>query len=232
VTTGVQRPPHRLPQRPRLTARGYAGRGQGRASYVEVPREWRGTTVQVCGLFPFTVGSGAPTVGTPLGRHLVTGESVTFDPLSWFRRGNLISNPSALLIGLPALGKSTAARRLVIGAAGAGAVPMVLGDTKGEHTPVVQALGGQVVRIGRGAGSLNVLDAGAMDDVARRVGGTPGQALREEAHGRRLALLRALVAVMRGSRTLDVEDTVLSARCGCWPTGGSGARPPLSSPTS
>jgi hypothetical protein len=53
---------------------------------------------------------------------------------------------------------------------------MVLGDTKGEHSPVVQALGGQVVRIGRGAGSLNVLDAGAMDDAARRVGGTTGQA--------------------------------------------------------
>jgi hypothetical protein len=76
VTTGAQRAPHRLPQRPRLTARGYAGRGLGRASYVEAPREYRGTTVQVCGLFPWTVGSGAPTVGTPLGpghrrvRHL------------------------------------------------------------------------------------------------------------------------------------------------------------------
>jgi hypothetical protein len=59
-------------------------------SYVEAPPEWRGTTVQVCGLFPFIVGGGSPTIGVPLGRNLLTGATVCCDPLAWFSRAKLI----------------------------------------------------------------------------------------------------------------------------------------------
>jgi hypothetical protein len=200
-----------LPAGPGLTARGYRGPGRGRVSHVLAPQEWRGTTSQVCGLYPWIVGAGSPTIGTPLGRHLLTGASVCFDPLSWFTRARLLLNPSAFVLGLPALGKSTLTRRLVIGAAATGTVPMVLGDLKPDYVDTIRALGGQVIRLGRGAGSLNVLDAGAMDAAASRVGGKAGEALREEAHGRRFALVRALVTVARGSRTFDVEDAALSA---------------------
>jgi hypothetical protein len=195
--------------------RGVRGPGRGRVSYVEAPPEWRGTTVQVCGLYPFAVGGGSPTIGVPLGRNLLTGATVCCDPLSWFQRARLILNPSMFLLGLPALGKSTLVRRMVIGLAGAGTVPLVLGDLKPDYVDTVRALGGQVIRLGRGLGSLNVLDVGALDAAADQLtaAGLHGEAnaLREEAHGRRCTLLEALVTLVRGSAPSDTERTVLSA---------------------
>jgi len=184
-------------------------------SYVEAPPEWRGTTVQVCGLFPFAVGGGSPTIGVPLGRNLLTGATVCCDPLNWFSRARLILNPSMFLLGLPALGKSTLVRRMVIGLAGAGTVPLVLGDLKPDYVDTVRALGGQVVRLGRGLGALNVLDVGALDDAANQLQtaghAQPAAALREEAHGRRSAMVEALVTLVRGTGPTDTERTVMSA---------------------
>ena len=95
--------PPRPPRSPRPAAaparpgpRGLRGPGRGRVSYVEAPPEWRGTTVQVCGLFPFSVGGGSPTIGVPLGRNLLTGATVCCDPLAWFQRAKLILNPSTV----------------------------------------------------------------------------------------------------------------------------------------
>jgi hypothetical protein len=34
---------------------------------MEAPAMWRGTSVQVCGLWPFSAGSGSPSIGAPLG---------------------------------------------------------------------------------------------------------------------------------------------------------------------
>ena len=194
-----------------LTGRGLRGRGRGRVSYVEAPPEWRGTTVQVCGLFPWVVGGLSPTIGVPLGRHLINGGTVCCDPISWFERARLILNPSAFVLGLPALGKSTLIRRQVIGLAGAGVVPLVLGDLKPDYVDTVKALGGQIVRLGRGLGSLNVLDVGALDAAAQRLPVQEAARLREEAHGRRLNMVSALVELGRGARISDTERTVLSA---------------------
>ena len=195
--------------------RGLRGPGRGRVSYVEAPPEWRGTTVQVCGLFPFVVGGGSPTIGVPLGRNLLTGATVCCDPLAWFSRARLILNPSMFLLGLPALGKSTLVRRMVIGLAGTGTVPLVLGDLKPDYVDTVRALGGQVVRLGRGLGSLNVLDVGALDGAADQLAAAglaaAATALREQAHGRRATMVEALITLVRGSRPTDTERTVLSA---------------------
>ncbi len=87
---------------------------------------------------------------------------------------------------------------------------LVLGDLKPDYVDVVRALGGQVISLGRGAGALNVLDVGAMDAAAAAVGGAEGERLAEEAHGRRLNTLKALVTLVRGTRPADYEDTVLS----------------------
>jgi len=202
----------RLVARPRRVGpRGVAGRGGGRVSYVPVPPEWRATTSQVCGLHPFAVGGGSPAVGVPLGRHLLTGAAVCCDPLSWFTRARLILNPSAAVLGLPALGKSTLVRRMVIGLSAGGVVPLVLGDLKPDYVATTRALGGQVIRLGRGLGALNVLDAGALDQAAGRLGGAAGARLRSEAHGRRSAVVEALVGLVRGRPPGDTERAVLSA---------------------
>ncbi len=102
-------------------------------------------------------------------------------------------------------------RRLCIGAAAGGTVPLILVDLRPDYTALVRALGGQVVCLGRGHGSLNVLDAGGLDEAALALGGAEGERLTEEAHGRRLNLLAALLTVVRGSRLTDHELTILSA---------------------
>ena len=209
---GAATAPGAGPGLPRLGSRGAAGRGGGRVSHVPLPPEWRATTSQVSGAFTqFAAAGASPTVGVPLGRNLLTGAPVCCDPLSWFTRARLIANPSAAVLGLPALGKSTLIRRMVIGLAGGGVVPLVLGDLKPDYADVVRALGGQVVRLGRGLGSLNVLDAGALGAAAQRLGGAAGARLAEEAHGRRTAVVEALVTLVRGVRPSDTERAVLSA---------------------
>ena len=196
---------------PHPDPRGYRGPGAGRVSYVEAPPEWRATTVQACGLFPWAVGGGTPTLGVPVGRHLRAGTTVCFDVISWFERGKFIPNPSYFCLGLPGLGKSTFTRRQVLGLSAAGVRPLVLGDLKPDYADLIAAIGGQVVRLGRGLGALNVLAVGALEEAARRLGGPDADRLRAEAHGRRLAVVSGLILIVRGSPIEDYERAVLSA---------------------
>ena len=74
---------------------GWPGLGGGRSRFVRAPLEFRGSTTQVCGLWPFATGTATPMVGVPLGRSLINDATVCCDPLSWFQEARLIHNPSA-----------------------------------------------------------------------------------------------------------------------------------------
>ncbi len=193
-----------------VTRRGHRGRYLGRASYIAPPAEYRGPTNQTCGLYPFAVGAGIPNIGVPLGQHQTLPMTGCFDPISGFTDAHLISQPSLGILGIPGVGKSTLVRRMMIGLAPT-ATPLVLGDLKAEYVRLVRALGGQVITLGRGTGALNILDTGALDDAARQLGGTAAAALQEEAHGRRLNMVRALLAVIRERNIDDHEAIALNA---------------------
>lgn len=199
------------PKRPGM--RGWLGRGRGESTYVQAPQEWRGTTVQVCGLWPFAIGTGTPMVGVPLGRHIHTGATLCCDPISWFQRAKLISNPSVFVLGKPGLGKSSIIRRMAAGLSGYGVIPMVLGDLKPDYLVMIQALGGQVIELGRGRGYLNILDPGESTEAARRLRseGYEKEALQvlADAHGRRHTMVSALLTIMRGAPPTDREETIL-----------------------
>jgi len=192
--------------------RGLAGPGGGAAGVIDVPAEYRATTVQVCGLWPWAVGSGTPMIGTPVGHHLHTGATVCFDPISWFLRAQLISNPSMFMLGLPGLGKSTFIRKLVTGAVATGVVPMTLGDLKPDYAAQVRQLGGQVVHVGRGRGYLNPLSVGALGAILPQLRDRPATYARvaEEVHGRRLSITSALVSLVRQQQITDTEQTILA----------------------
>lgn len=196
---------------PRPGPRGVPGPGGGLVSYVEAPPEWRGTTVQVCGLWPFAAGSGTPMIGIPVGRHLENGATLCCDPISWFTRAGLLHNPSLLLLGKPGLGKSTLIRRMTVGLAGFGVIPLILGDLKPDYVDLIVAMGGQVIKLGRGLGSLNVLDPGASAAAAARLSGEARRQLAAQAQGRRLNMVAALITVLRGRPVVDHERTILSA---------------------
>jgi hypothetical protein len=191
--------------------RGFSGRGGGRASLVEAPPEWRGTTVQVCGLWPFGSGSGTPMIGVPVGRELRSGATLCCDPISWFQRANLIHNPSMFVLGKPGMGKSTLLRRMVVGLAGYGVLPLILGDLKPDYSDLISALGGQIIKLGRGLGALNVLDPGESASAAARLTGSARRKLQADAHGRRLNMVSALVTILRGQPVVDTERTILNA---------------------
>ncbi|MEU5885184.1 hypothetical protein [Spirillospora sp. NPDC047279] len=180
----------------------------GRASHVEPAPEFQATTMQVCGLYPFTAGSGTPTVGTPVGRHQLWGEVVCLDPLAWLRAG-LVTNPGMFVLGQPGTGKSTLVKRLVTGAVATGTTPIILGDTKPDYTMLVEYLGGQVIRVGRGVDRINPLDAGPMATVLRGLSGADAAALRWEVRSRRLSLLLALATLVREARISNAEEVVL-----------------------
>jgi hypothetical protein len=213
-------PRTRRPARPpQPGARGFTGPGGGRWRQIPVPAEFRATTVQACGLWPFTAGSTRPAHGVPLGRDLLSGTTVCCDPLSWFMHG-LIANPSVLILGRPGLGKSSLTARMMIGLVHRGVRPFVLGDLKPDYANLVTALGGQVLRIARGAGTINPLDPGAMGEAATRIGGTAGAALAREARDRATTMVSALIQLIRRAPLADFEDAILAAAVRGLPTTG------------
>ncbi|TDW26985.1 ATP/GTP-binding protein [Cryobacterium psychrophilum] len=193
--------------------RGWLGRSRGEASVIQPADEWRGTTVQVCGLHPFSVGTGTPMIGVPLGLQLFTGATVCADPISWFQDAGLISNPSVFVLGLPGLGKSTLIRRMAAGGAGMGNLPLILGDLKPDYVDMIRALGGQVITLGRGRGHLNILDPGEATAAAERLRLAGKEKERQhvlaDAHGRRHTMVAALLTILRKEPPTDREESII-----------------------
>ncbi|MFC8529194.1 hypothetical protein [Nocardia sp. NPDC057227] len=196
---------------PALTDRGYRGPGGGRTSSIAATPEWRATTAQVAGLWPFAVGASAPTVGTPVGTHYITGAPVHFDPMSWFLRG-FITAPIAFVLALNGFGKSSLIRRIVTGAVAAGETVLCMGDTKPDYRDLVIELGGQVVDVGYGHGTLNPLDVGALGASLSQLS-DPDQrrqvAARIEAG--QVNIVAGLIELVRGARVADYEEVLLAA---------------------
>ena len=101
-------------------------------------------------------------VGVPLGRHIFSRGTVCSDPIHWFSRARLIGNPSR------ARARQARARQIDAGVPDvprawrpSATRPVVLGDLKPDYAELVAAMGGHVVTLGRGHGTLNPLDPGA-----------------------------------------------------------------------
>lgn len=210
--------------------RGYSHPGGGLDTYMRAPQLLRATTNQVKGLYPWAAGSGTPLVGVPLGKTLrdYGAATVCADPISWFERAHLISNPSAFVLGLPALGKSTLVRRMCTVLAAWGTHPWVLGDVKGEYRDLIRGLGGQVITLGRGRGYLNVLDITSAESAAERIGGEAGAALLADARARRQNAVEALITVQRGTEPTDHESALLGVALGLLDQSSQNVNPPRS----
>lgn len=210
-----------------LTDRGYAGPGGGRMNVVGRPVEYRATTAQVAGLWPWSVGAGAPLIGTPLGSHLHTGAPVCFDPMNWFMRGSFITAPSLFVLGLNGFGKSSLVRRIVLGGVAQGITPLILADVKPDYRKMVEMVGGQVIDLGYGHGVLNPLAGGVLGSIVPILEDMPALQLQvtQELRARQVTLIAGLVELVRGARVRDYEETLISTALRILYREGSGYTP-------
>ncbi|MEV6276444.1 hypothetical protein [Nocardia sp. NPDC051832] len=210
-----------------LTDRGFAGAGGGRMNVVGRPVEYRATTAQVAGLWPWSVGAGAPLIGTPLGSHLHTGAPVCFDPMNWFLRGSFITAPSLFVLGLNGFGKSSLVRRIVLGGIAQGITPLILADVKPDYRKMVELVGGQVIDLGYGHGKLNPLAAGVLGSVVPLLDEFPALQLQvlQDLRARQVTLIAGLVELVRGARVRDYEETLIATALRILYQPGSGYTP-------
>lgn len=194
---------------PRPGRKGWRVRGGGSAGTVVPAPEWRGTTVQVCGLFPFAAGSGMPLVGAPLGRHLLNACTVCADPISWFI-ANLINTPSAFVLARPGLGKSSLVRHILTMLDHDGVVPLVMADLKPDYVDLITAMVGDVIRVGREVGSINPLDPGPVLDLLDQMAPDARRAAVAELRARQLAVLGGLIEIVRHEALTARERNILA----------------------
>lgn len=190
--------------------RGYAIPGGGASHLFESPREWRGSTRQVCGLWPFAAGSSTPFSGAPMGIDIDTNAPVGCDPIAWFVDG-IINNPSAFILGLPGYGKSTFVRHMLLGMNGRGIIPLIPGDLKPDYVDEITAMGGQVIQLAPGRGHLNILDPGELSSIADSLPPKTRERLMVDAHSRKLQMLSALISILRKGHITPHEETILDA---------------------
>ena len=194
--------------------RGNKNYGGGYAIGIMPPKTFRSTTNQLCGLFPFVAGSSTPTIGVPLGKHIYTSSTVCCDPLNWFTRAKLVSNPSVFVLGKPGLGKSTIIRRMCLGLAGQNTLPLVLGDLKPDYVDLIKAINGQIISIGHGKNGLNPLDITQAQKAVKLMEEkgytTQAQTLLLDAKARRANLICALLEIIAKKPLTPKEETIIT----------------------
>lgn len=195
----------------RPSAVGWNRRGGGPAGYIEGLYELQGTTVQVCGYYPFIEGVSSPAVGAPLGYHLSKNTVVHGDPVSWYIH-QLIRNPSAFVMGQPGLGKTALIQRMITVLAAWGVIPMVLTDTRPDYVNNIELLDGQVIRFSPGQGHMNLFDMGPL---VHQLWAIEDEELRttaiEDMRHRRRSLVAGIVAMVSGRKLEPHETNILSS---------------------
>lgn len=183
-------------------------RRNGETLMMSAPREWRASSMQVCGLWPWVSGSATPYSGAPLGVDIDNGSPVGCDPIAWFMDG-IINNPSAFILALPGYGKSTMVRHMIVGMNGRGIIPLIPGDLKPDYVELIEAMNGQVIKLAPGRGHINILDPGEITELAQQLPERVRAELLNDAHQRKLHLLTALISILRKGTVTDREETIL-----------------------
>ena len=209
---------------PASGGRGFSGWGGGRMRSIARLPEWRATSTQAAGLWPFSIGASAPMLGTPLGAHAITGEDVGFDPIVWFDDAGLINAPITFVLALNGFGKSSLVRRMSTGVMAQNHTALFMGDTKSEYSDLTAHVGGQHINLSYESGTINPLGVGALGSVIGRLDAaildttdpdriTTLHALKtavwEQVRARQVQMVMGLVQLVRAMPVRDFEETLV-----------------------
>lgn len=164
---------------------------------LRLPRH-RGTTANLCTLFPFHTGSAPGHRGPWLGSHLTGGGSGWFyDPFELYPR--VLTDSNILVAGRPGRGKSAAVKTFLyreLACYGRRRF-VAVNDPKGEYAPLAEALGLTLIKLHPGGRHrLNPLDP------------APGDAEGDLLSRQRL--VTSMLAVVLGRRLDGAEETLVA----------------------
>jgi hypothetical protein len=194
---------------PGLMRRGVSGAGGGRVIAPRTPGVIiEGSTRQMPGLWPWTVGGDSPIIGAPLGHHLIHQRPVHYDVLDWFNAG-LISAPVQIIIASNGTGKSTLAARMMTYAIASGRCVIAASDIKPDHAERLERLGGQHIQYG--IDIINPLAPGAIGRAAHRLTGEARTSLLADMQQSQVLNMKTLIRLQRGNQPIgDVEGAILT----------------------
>ena len=192
-----------------LTRRGVGGHGGGRVLPTRSPGVIiEGSTRQMPGLWPWTIGGDSPIIGAPLGHHLIHQRPVHFDSLDWSNAGH-ISAPVVIILASNGVGKSTLAARLMTYAIATGRCVIAAADIKPDHAERLVRLGGQHIKCN--VDIINPLAPGAIGRAALRLDGQAQEDLRANMLQSQIINMKTLIRLQRGNEPIgDVEGAILA----------------------
>lgn len=154
-------------------------------------------------LTSFCVPQASAIPGPVIGVEVTTLAPFTFDP--WGVYPHLATSPCMLICGLQGSGKSYGTKITMLRLVDHGRQVIVSSDPNGEWSALAEGLGGQVIYLGPGTGTVICpLDEGA------RPANTSAQDWRHAVDLRRGQALESIASILRGGGTLDDEErTVL-----------------------
>jgi hypothetical protein len=118
------------------------------------------TSATLAGAYPFLAEAGLGPDGVFVGQDLYSGGSFVYDPWVLYARG-VITAPNLVVAGIVGSGKSSLVKSLYTRSIPFGRKVYVVGDPKGEHSPVAELVGGKAIILGHGLPNrLNPLDEG------------------------------------------------------------------------
>lgn len=118
------------------------------------------TSATLAGAYPFLAEGGLGSDGVLVGQDLYSGGSFVYDPWELYRQG-VITAPNLVVAGIVGAGKSSLVKSLYTRSIPFGRKVYVVGDPKGEHSPVAEFVGGKAIVLGHGLPNrLNPLDEG------------------------------------------------------------------------
>lgn len=157
--------------------------------------------------YPWVAGPSLGLNGMWIGEEVHGGGQFLFDPWAAYE-ADIISGMSMLVFGTVGSGKSSLVKSLAMRLVLAGRKLAVPSDLKGEWVPVIQALGGAVIRVAPGLDTrLNLLDSGQRPKL-----NSEGQPMTDRewefiVRQRRITLLQTVVQILRDDKDMDEHET-------------------------